>query len=234
MKEDETKKLKRFSELLNVSFKDFQLLKEALTHRSTLNESKNKKIHSNERLEFLGDAVLELIVTEYLFQKYPDREEGDLTSFRAALVRTESLAETSLNLKYSDFLYMSKGEELTGGRLRPYILANAFEAVLGAIYLDQGYEVSKKFVLDNLVTKIDSIVSKRLDIDAKSKLQEIAQEKLKFTPTYEIVSATGPDHDKLFKVQVLIGEKVYAHGSGKNKQEAEQEAARNALLKHFD
>ena len=173
--------------------------------------------------------MLELVITEYLFSKYPNRDEGDLTSFRAALVRTESLAETALELHYSDYLYMSRGEEVTGGRTRPYILANTFEAVLGAIYLDQGYEVVKKFILNNLIKKLDRIVKQRLDIDSKSKLQELSQDALKETPVYEVMSENGPDHNKEFKVKVIIRNKKYGEGTGKSKQEAEQRAAAVAL-----
>jgi len=226
---NETNKLGLFEKSLKIKFNNIEILHEALRHRSYLNEHKDVQLASNERLEFLGDAVLELVSTEYLFGKYPDRAEGDLTSFRAALVRTESLAETSLMLRVSDYLYMSKGEEATGGRTRPYILANAFEAIIGAIYLDQGYEAVKKFINDNLIPKVDRIVKERLDIDNKSKLQEISQDVLKLTPTYEVVSETGPDHSKKFEVAVLIGSKIYGKGTGKSKQEAEQSAAKAAL-----
>jgi len=221
--------LKKFEKILQMEFDNLELLQESLRHRSFLNENKKGELHSNERLEFLGDAVLELIITEILFSKYPKREEGDLTSFRAALVRTESLAQTALDLKYSDFLYMSNGEEATGGRTRPYILANTFEAVLGAIYLDQGYEFAKKFVIRTLIPKLDRIVKERLDIDSKSKLQEIAQEKLKSTPIYEVVWRKGPDHNKEFRVKAMINNKNCGEGQGKSKQEAEQNAAQQAL-----
>lgn len=229
MNQEEKLKLEEFARKLKVEFKNYKLLQEALTHRSVLNELREQGRESNERLEFLGDAVLELITTEFLFNKYPNRPEGDLTSFRAAVVRTESLAETALKLNYSTYLYMSKGEEATGGRTRPYILANSFEAVLGAIYLDQGYETAKTFVTSALLHKLDKIVINRLDIDNKSKLQEVAQELLKQTPTYEVIEESGPDHDKEFKVKVLIGEKEYGSGEGKSKQEAEQNAAQDAL-----
>jgi ribonuclease III len=226
---NEKEKLGLFEKSLKIKFNNQAIIYEALRHRSYLNEHKDVQLASNERLEFLGDAVLELVSTEYLFGKYPDRAEGDLTSFRAALVRTESLAETSLQLGVSDYLYMSKGEEATGGRTRPYILANAFEAIIGAIYLDQGYEAVKKFIYDNLIPKVDRIVKERLDIDNKSKLQEISQDVLKLTPTYEVISEIGPDHNKKFEVAVLIGNKTYGKGTGKSKQEAEQSAAKAAL-----
>jgi ribonuclease-3 len=234
MEKEQLEKLKKFAEELGVDFDDYSLLRDSLHHRSFLNEHKNDKektIVSNERLEFLGDAVLELIITEALFWKYPDRGEGDLTSFRAALVRTESLAETALSLNFSGYLYMSKGEEATGGRTRPYILANTYEAVLGAVYLDQGYETAREYVKRTLFPKLDDIVSKRLDIDSKSKLQEITQETMKTTPIYEVVSEKGPDHDKEFKVKVMLADKSFGEGIGRSKQEAEQNAAKAALIK---
>lgn len=227
-KEEKTK-LKEFEAKLGVTFNNQLLLKEALIHRSFLNEQRDPSLSNNERLEYLGDAVLELIVSEYLFEQYPNRPEGDLTSFRAAIVRTDSLAETSDELEYNDYLYMSKGEEATGGRNRPYILANTFESVLGAIYLDQGYDVAKVFVTKNLLPKLKRIVEQRLDIDNKSKLQALAQEVLKETPTYNVIDEKGPDHDKEFKIEVIIGHKSYGKGVGKNKQEAEQNAAQKAL-----
>jgi ribonuclease-3 len=190
---------------------------------------RSSNLQHNERLEFLGDAVLELLSTQFLFIKYPDRPEGDLTSFRAALVRTESLAEASTSLHLGEHIYMSKGEAATGGRTRPYILANTFEAVLGAIFLDQGLEACQALVERVILPKIDDIVANRLDIDPKSKLQEIAQEKLKHTPTYEVVSESGPDHDKTFTMSVRIGKEVFGTGDGKSKQEAEQNAAHSAL-----
>lgn len=229
IKAQDKKRLSGIMKKLKMQFKDQLLLKESLTHRSYLNESKEQDIRQNERLEFLGDAVLELITTEYLFAKYPKRAEGELTSFRAAVVRTESLAETALALNFSKYIYMSKGEELTGGRTRPYILANTYEAVLGAIYLDQGYEIAKDFVIKTLLTKLPEIVEKRLDIDSKSKLQELSQELLKETPIYEVVSEAGPDHDKEFEVKVLIGARELGRGTGRSKQDAEQEAAKTTL-----
>jgi len=222
-------KLHKLEETLGIKFNEIGLLERALTHRSFLNEARNVELQSNERLEFLGDAVLELITSEYLFNKYTDRPEGELTSFRAAVVRTESLAETSLKLMYSDYLYLSKGEEATGGRKRPYILANTYEAVLGAIYLDQGYETAKDFVTKTLLYKLEKIVEQRLDIDNKSKLQEYAQDSVKETPRYEVIKETGPDHDKEFTVAVIIRGKELGTGVGKSKQEAEQKAAQDAL-----
>lgn len=214
---------------LGINFNNSDLLKTALTHRSYLNENFGNDLSNNERLEFLGDAVLELITTEYLFLNYPDRAEGELTSFRSALVKTSSLGETALELGLGDHILMSKGEEVTGGRKRPYILANTFEAVLGAIYLDQGYGIAKKFVITKLLPKIDAIIKDRLDIDPKSKLQELSQEVLNFTPIYELLTAEGPDHDKSFSMAVKILDRKFGEGKGKSKQEAEQNAAQNAL-----
>ncbi|MBN2015756.1 ribonuclease III [Candidatus Dojkabacteria bacterium] len=229
MTKKEASRLKVLSKRLKVSVKDLELLKKALTHRSFVNEYKKGGIEHNERLEFLGDAVLELLVSKYLFETYPDRTEGDLTSFRAATVRTESLSEEAKKLEIGDYIYMSKGEEQTGGRKRPYILANTFEAVLGAMYLDQGLPVVQKFLARELFYKISEIVDKRLDIDSKSKLQEISQEILRETPIYEIIRTTGPDHAKIFTAKVLIKDKDFGQGKGASKQEAHQNAATNAL-----
>jgi len=221
-------KLKKFEKILKIEVKNYELLQQSLIHRSFLNENK-RLVEHNERLEFLGDAVLELIVSEYLFHYYPDRLEGDLTSFRAAVVKTESLAETATKLKYGDFIYMSHGEEATGGRNRPYILANTYEAVLGFMYLDQGYIKTKHFVEETLLYKIPMIVKNRLDIDCKSKLQELSQQILRLTPTYKLISETGPDHEKIFTLAVLIGNYKFGQGIGTSKQEAEQKAASSAL-----
>lgn len=230
MKTLEDKKiLESFSKEIKIKFKNFDILKEALTHRSFLNESKSNGQKHNERMEFLGDAVLELAVTEFLFNKYPNYSEGELTSFRAALVRTESLAEEANKLKFGKFIFMSKGEEMTGGRDRQYILANTFEAVIGAIYLDQGYKPAEKFILNNICYKIQAIIDSRLDIDPKSKLQELAQDIVKITPTYELIGAQGPDHSKVFTMAVKIGEYKFSEGKGKSKQEAEQAAAKKAI-----
>ncbi len=221
--------LNKFAENIGVEIENLLLLRESLTHRSFLNEIHDSGYSHNERLEFLGDAVLELLTTQFLFDKYPNRPEGTLTSFRAALVRTESLAEAADSLNYGEFIYMSKGEEATGGRKRPYILANTFEAVIGAVYLDQGIEVCDKFLHRSLFPKIDRIAENRLDIDAKSKLQELAQDLLRITPQYQLQSQSGPDHEKTFAMSVLVGDTEYGKGKGKSKQEAEQNAAKNAL-----
>jgi len=207
-----------------------QLLDEATTHRSYLNENHDLKAH-NERLEFLGDAVLELVVSEFLFTKYPDHPEGDLTAYRAALVRTTTLAKLAENLHLGDKLKMSKGEELSGGRTNPSLLANTVEAVLGALYLDQGYQVVFDFLSHHLFPLIDTIVEKKLFKDYKSTLQELVQAQGLQSPEYRVVAETGPDHDKEFTVSVLINDQDYASGIGKSKQAAQQEAARLALEK---
>lgn len=221
----------KLEKIIGVKFKDKTLLVNALIHRSYINEFPKFPLPNNERMEFLGDAVLELIMSHHLFEKYPDRAEGELTSFRSAVVKTPSLAEASRENSYGDYILMSSGEEATGGRTREHILANTYEAVLGAIYLDQGYEVAAKFVGKSLFHKIDEIVEHRLDIDNKSKFQEIVQEVLKVTPEYTLVEDEGPDHSKVFTMAVTVDGKEMGRGKGKSKQEAEQEAATEALKK---
>jgi ribonuclease-3 len=218
------------AERLGVSFNNLDLLTEALTHRSYLNEHKAAGNH-NERLEFLGDAVLELTTTNFLFHTFPNKPEGDLTAYRAALVNTVSLAESAKLLGLNDLLLLSKGEARDTGRARDIILANAFEAVLGAIYLDQGYDAAEAFVSKHLYPKIDAIIATRAYQDAKSRFQEAAQDKKGITPTYKTLSETGPDHDRIFTVGVFLHDEELARGSGKSKQEAEQQAAQNALDK---
>lgn len=210
---------------LGITFNNLALLQEALTHRSYVNENKGQSLQHNERLEFLGDAVLELATTEYLFRKYADHKEGALTSFRAALVKTESLAEEAVRLEIGNYILMSKGEEATGGRSRIYILANTMEAIIGAIYLDLGYAAAETFITENISYKADAIVNERLDIDAKSKLQELAQETTRITPSYVYIGSEGPDHNKTFEMAVYIGDYEFGRGKGKSKQEAEQQAA---------
>ena len=228
MKKQKMNSKNDFEKTIGIQFKEKELLLLALTHRSYVNEHKDVNEH-NERLEFLGDAVLELITSDYLFKNFPKRPEGDLTSFRAALVRTESLAETAQDIGIGENLRLSKGEEDTGGRSKSYLLANAFEAVIGAIYLDQGYEKAREFVTRFLLNKLDTIVENRLDIDSKTKIQELAQAKYKVTPSYEVVEEEGPDHDKRFTVVVKIDEKEIGKGSGTSKQKAEEEAAANGI-----
>jgi ribonuclease-3 len=218
-----------FEQKIGHRFKDQTLLEQAFTHRSYLNENRQPGKEHNERLEFLGDAVLELVVTEFLFAKYPERPEGDLTAYRAALVNTQSLAEAAGKLGMNEYLLLSRGEARDTGRARQIILANAFEAVIGALYLDQGYEAAKRFVAGELFHKTEDVVSKGLWQDAKSRLQELSQDKLGITPMYELVREAGPDHDKRFVSGVFLGGERVATGEGKSKQEAEQAAALAAL-----
>lgn len=218
------------SKRLGITFKNESLLTEAFTHRSYLNEHRGAGNH-NERLEFLGDAVLELAVTRFLFDRFPEKPEGDLTAYRAALVNTYSLADTAKALGMSDMLLLSKGESKDTGRARDIILANAFEAVLGALYLDQGYEAAEAFVAAHLHPKIDQVIATRAYQDAKSTYQEHAQDKAGITPTYRTLAEEGPDHDKHFTVGVFLAEEEIARGVGKSKQEAEQAAAQAALEK---
>lgn len=222
-----------YSTLENISgikFGNIKLYDNAFTHKSYINENRNNDKNDNERMEFLGDAVLELIVTEFLYIKYPD-PEGVLTNWRSALVKKETLAEIARDLELGQYLFLSKGENATGGRDKDYILANTFEAFLGAIYLDQGYEISQKFVSEKLLVRLEKIIAEGLHIDAKSHFQEIAQEKTTITPNYRLVKEEGPDHNKIFTMGVYLNDKLYGTGQGQNKQAAEQAAARNALEK---
>ncbi len=226
--------MNRYEEItkkIGIEFKDKKLLKTAFTHRSYLNENRGKGLKNNERLEFLGDAVLELIISSFLFKNYPDKTEGDLTSIRAAIVRTESLAEESRRLDIGQYLKMSKGEEDSGGQDKEYLLANLYESTLGAIYLEHGYNTCEDFVSRTLLKKVDRIISQKLFIDPKTKVQELMQSKFKVTPTYEILKEDGPDHDKVFTVALLMGEKKLSEGHGHSKQKAEEDAAKNAIDK---
>lgn len=215
--------------ILGFVFKDKRNLLTAITHRSYLNEHRDADQDHNERLEFLGDAVLELVVTDFLFKKYPEKPEGDLTAIRSALVNTLSLADASTKLGVNDYLLMSKGESKDIGRARQYILANAFEAFIGALYVDQGYAVAQEFIGEQLFEKTDEIVEKKLWQDAKSRFQELSQEHTNLTPTYTTLSQEGPDHDRIFTVGVFLGKDKIAEGKGRAKQEAEQEAALHAV-----
>ncbi|HOV30052.1 MAG TPA: ribonuclease III [Candidatus Dojkabacteria bacterium] len=220
---------KEIEEKLGVTFESKDLLRNALIHRSYTNENK-KEQKNNERLEFLGDAVLELIISEYLYNEFPDKPEGELTAIRAATVRTESLAQESRILGIGQYLLMSKGEEKSGGKDKEYLLANLYEAILGAMYLDQGFSVCKKFIHRTLLKKINRIMSEELFVDPKTKVQEIIQSKYRVTPTYKTVKEEGPDHDKHFTVVLNIGKKNFAKGTGSSKQRAQEEAAKEALL----
>jgi ribonuclease-3 len=218
-----------FEKAIGVEFVDKELLAQAFTHRSYLNEHRELTRGHNERLEFLGDAVLELIVTRYLFDRYPKQDEGDLTSYRSALVNTNTLSDTAAEVGMNQYLLLSRGEAKDTGRARSYILANTYEAVVGAIYMDRGYDEAKGFVERTLLPKIDLIVEERAFVDSKSRLQEIAQDKLSITPTYQTQRESGPDHDKRFEVAAYIGDERAGIGLGKSKQEAEQAAARATL-----
>ncbi|MFW5853159.1 MAG: ribonuclease III [Patescibacteria group bacterium] len=219
----------KLSESLGLKFKDLELFKQALTHRSYLNEHKDWPLPHNERLEFLGDAVLELVVTDYLYHKYESRTEGELTAFRAALVNTQSLAETADQMGLDDYLLLSKGEAKDIGRARHYILANTFEAVIGSVYLDQGYDTVQELIKRYLLIKTDKMVAGGLWQDAKSLFQEKAQEVTGITPAYEVISETGPDHNKKFTVALKLGDEEVSVGEGFSKQAAEQQAATGGL-----
>lgn len=214
---------------IGIRFKDKNLLDNAFVHSSYVNEHKGEKRAHNERLEFLGDAVLELVTTEFLYQTFPDLPEGKLTSFRSALVKGRHLAEVANGLDIGFYLYLSHGEEKSGGRRKNYILANAVEALIGAIYLDRGFKTAHKFVSKFIIKKLGLIVEKGLHVDAKSRFQELAQGKVRMTPAYRLLKQSGPDHNKIFVMGAYIGDELVAKGSGNSKQEAEQAAAAEAL-----
>lgn len=219
----------RFQEHLGLHFSNPNLLIGALTHSSYVNEQQDAKLEHNERLEFLGDAVLDLLVGEMLFQRIPDASEGYLTRLRAALVRTETLAELAAAVQLGEHLLMGRGEEETGGRGRVGNLCAAFEALVGAIYLDSGLETARLFVLPLLEQRLDGIIELDLDKDPKSKLQEYCQARWGTTPKYQTISSTGPEHKKEFAVEVAVLGKVVGKGAGPSKQIAAQAAARSAL-----
>ncbi|TSC91830.1 MAG: putative ribonuclease III [Candidatus Berkelbacteria bacterium Licking1014_96] len=220
--------LSKFEKKIKIKFKDQKLLQTVFIHRSYLNENKNYALPQNERLEFLGDAVLEFIVTDYLYKKF-DNPEGEMTNWRAALVRGEMLSKIANQLKMGDLMMLSHGETKTGGRERKVLLANAFEALIGAIYLDRGIVITRKFINQNLITHLEEIIEKGLYQDAKSVLQEKSQDELGITPTYEVIKESGPDHAKKFVIGVYIGEKLIGQGEGNSKQEGQQEAAKKGL-----
>ncbi len=222
--------LEKVEELIGVTFKDSGLLKTALTHRSYLNEHKDIKEH-NERLEFLGDAVLELVTTEFLYKNYPN-PEGELTNWRSALVKTETISDVSMKLGVEEHIMMSRGEKKSFGRSRQLILANTFEAMVGAMYLDQGFELARDFISKNLLVRLPHILEAKLYIDPKSEFQEMAQEKDGLTPRYEVVAEDGPDHNKKFVVGVFVGDTKWGEGTGTSKQTAQQEAAADAVNKY--
>lgn len=214
---------------LGFEFQDIQLLVTALTHRSYVNEHKKSVSEHNERLEFLGDAVLELVVTNYLYNNFSEAE-GTLTSWRAALVRTESIGAAGVELGYEPLVRMSRGEKQGGDRARQQILANAFEAVTGAIYLERGYDGAAEFIQKHIISKLDGILDSGSWRDAKSHLQEMSQRIDSQTPQYRVVEEFGPDHDKIFTLGVYVGDKLMGTGSGPSKQVAQQQAAQAALV----
>ncbi|MEK7501596.1 MAG: ribonuclease III [Patescibacteria group bacterium] len=223
--------IEKFAKQIGVEFSDISLLRTACTHRSYLNENKGIDLEHNERMEFLGDAVLELVVTSYLFRKYSRKAEGELTSFRSALVNTVSLTKVASTINLNEYIMLSRGEAKDNGRARSVILANAVEAVIGAIYLDQGYNAAANFISAHLLNTIDieEIVKNKSWIDAKSRFQEKSQEKAGVTPSYKTLKESGPDHSKQFTLGVFIGDVQIATGTGLSKQEAEQKAAEKAL-----
>jgi ribonuclease-3 len=215
---------------LGFAFEDKSLLQRALTHRSFLNENPHLPWLDNERLEFLGDAILGFVTAEYLYHHFPEMKEGDLTSLRAALVRGETLADYANQLDLGSYVLISHGEEVAGARSRSALLAATFEALVGALYLEGGVESARGLIVRMIDSRTQQIIHERLDRNAKSLLQELSQGRLKVTPAYHMVEATGPDHARLFTVQVLLGTRAYGTGQGRNKQAAEQEAARAAIL----
>lgn len=222
--------LSQLEGLLGVTFTNKNLLKQALTHRSYLNESASDASEHNERLEFLGDAVIELVVTEYLYAHYPN-PEGDLTNWRAALVNAKILSVIAKDIGIEEHLLLSRGEAKDTGRARQYILANVFEAVVGAMYLDGGYKTAQEFIERAVVKELPRILAERSYKDPKSRFQEEAQERVGATPSYRVLAEWGPDHDKRFRVAVCVGREEVAEGEGASKQEAEEHAAENALAK---
>ncbi len=221
--------LATLQQTLGVSFNDLFLLEQALVHSSYLNENLDFAPTSNERLEFLGDAVLGMVVADKLYQECLHSDEGEMTRLRADLVRRDTLARMAKAISLGNYLYMGKGEEASGGRRNPANLAGALEAVIAAIFLDQGPATAKDFILRLLDTELQKIVSQGVAVDAKSRLQEFIQAREQQTPTYHVVEATGPDHDKRFTVEVRLGDTILGMGSGKSKKAAEIEAARAAL-----
>ena len=223
--------LSAFEKRISLKFKDKELIKQVFVHRSYLNENPNFGLEHNERLEFLGDAVLELVVTEYLYLNYKN-PEGELTNWRSALVKGQMLSQIATELGINEYLYLSKGESQSQGKSRQLILANTFEALVGAIYLDQGYKKSQQFINKFILVHLQRILDNELFKDAKSRLQELSQELNAVTPIYKVISESGPDHAKNFNIGVYVdNDKLFAEGLGSSKQEAEQDAAQKALEK---
>jgi ribonuclease III len=223
------KNFKDFEKKIGIEFIDNDLLQQAFIHRSFINENYRTGLAHNERLEFLGDAVLELSVTDFLFRKFKNKQEGELTAHRAALVNAVTLSEVATDLGINEYLYLSKGESKDTGRARQSILADAFEAIVGAIYMEKGYESADKFIQKFLLVRLDEVISRGLLKDAKSKVQEKSQDIYGVTPMYKVVRETGPDHDKKFIIAIYFGTEKVAEGDGKSKQEGEQMAAQRAI-----
>lgn len=219
----------KFENTIGITFKDKSLLKQAFVHRSYINENRGFGLEHNERFEFLGDAVLQLVVTDFLFNKFKKLDEGALTSLRSVLVNADNCSAVASKLGVNDFLLLSKGESKDSGRARQYILANTLEAIIGAIYLDQGIKSASEFILNNVTVRAEELVEEGAWIDAKSLFQSKAQEILSATPNYKTLNESGPDHDKRFSVGVFVNDERLGVGEGKSKQDAEQEAARDAL-----
>ena len=226
------KNINNLEKKIGINFKDKNLLKQALIHSSFLNENPNFPLKNNERMEFLGDAVLELIITDFLEKKFND-SEGKLTAMRASLVNTKSLAIIAKDLKIKDNIYLGKGEKKEKKRITQTILANTIESIIGAIYLDQGITYANQFILKNIIPRLDEIIKSHLYIDSKSRFQEIIQEKLKITPTYKLIKESGAPHEKKFTIGVYLVNKLICKGVGKNKKQAETDAAKQALKKYI-
>lgn len=219
-----------FEESIGITFKDKGLLQHAFIHRSFINENPKSGLAHNERLEFLGDAVLELVVTDHLFRTYSDHAEGELTAYRSAIVNAIVIGEVAQALGMNEYLLLSKGEAKdNNSRARQTILANTYESFVGALYLDQGYEACRVFIMRTLMPRLDEIIAKKSWKDAKSRVQEEAQEQLGVTPAYKVLSEVGPDHDKWFTIGIFFGDKKIAEGKGRSKQEGQQIAAQAAL-----
>ncbi|MFH1826952.1 MAG: ribonuclease III [bacterium] len=223
-------KLSTLEEKIKIIFENKDLLKTAFMHRSYLNENKKRKLESNEKLEFLGDSILSLITSSYLFQKYPEYSEGIYTDIKASLVKTSTLAQVALELSLGEYLFLSKGESKSDGRKNKNILADCFEALLGAIFLDKGFNKAYRFTLDYLIEdKIDEIIDKKLYFSSKSKLQETMQRQYKITPDYKLIKESGPEHRRVFDMGIFFNGKKLGEGIGKTKKQAEEEAAKKAL-----
>lgn len=224
------KDIEKIQKKIKITFKNPDLLCQAVVHRSYLNENPSFQLGHNERLEFLGDAVLELVVTDYLYHTFPDAQEGAMTNWRASLVNSDMLSKIGASIGLDPLLYLSRGEgKDAGSKARRYILTDAFEALIGAVYLDRGYKTAEKFIHRFVLPELPVILEKGLDVDPKSRFQELCQEKMKITPRYDVLRETGPDHAKHFIVGVFLDKELIAKGEGTSKQEAQVQAAQNAL-----